>query len=935
MSYVLTHTNGKIFKTLGDGVVDTSTGLSLIGQNFHNYGQLMANNFIRLLENQANTIQPANPLAGQLWWDTKNKILKYFDGARFKPCSSSAVGENAPHVPMIGDQWWDTTFDQLKIFNGETWVVVGPNYLKGRGPTGAELVNVIDSSSWSREVGLLQVNGNPIAFLHNNDPFILSEPVHGVNVIGTGLTLVGNNIINGTTTNAITLDGVPVEQFAKRAEDNTFSNASIFTGTVAVINNSGLTIGNNGTVNIKSGTNGKLYFTSANSIVVSAGTTSLIVDQDLGQVVLSTDPTVEMGATTKRYVDVEIDKAEVTLTNYVNLKANSIIANSAISTLNGLSNAINNDPNYYINNQSALALKAPLNSPQLSGIPVSPTPNVGDNSGKIATTAFVQRAITNGNVTMVGTLANVTVTGDVVGRRFIGDGSELINIPTTALTSSTVKIGNTTIPLGSSVSSLDNLSTITASSISGNFIGNIAGTVLSPSQPNITEVGTLSNLTVRDSTVVKHIDITGNTLISGNKTSINSPIVEIANKTIILSKASNTASASDGSGIVVHGPTNKPSILYESSDDSWVINKKLTAPTFFGQGVGLTNIPNSALVNTGRSIIGNTVISPGSSTITLTGLNNVISNTFTGNLDGVAQFAIEADVVINPNQPAITSVGTLSSLNVDGNAIINNLTISGEFTVNGTSTSFVDNNIVLAKNAIAAQDANGAGITVGGPANASILYNSATDSWEFNKTVKAEFFAGTAMRANYADVAEMYASDAIYEPGTVVMIRENGVTIASGEKTTKVVGVVSEEPAYLLNAAATMPAVPVALIGKVKCKVIGKVAAGDRLAVSDVDGVAMSIDTKQTFGDDQSVLGGGGFGSLPSMNTFNLSDITNNTLATPALAGSINNIINNVYGFMNIFSESQSNKVEPGSIIGKSLVSDATRGTKLIDIIIS
>ena len=70
MSYVLTHTDGRIFKTLGDGVLDTNTGLSLIGQNFHNYGQLMANNFVRLLENQANSIQPTNPLAGQLWWDT-------------------------------------------------------------------------------------------------------------------------------------------------------------------------------------------------------------------------------------------------------------------------------------------------------------------------------------------------------------------------------------------------------------------------------------------------------------------------------------------------------------------------------------------------------------------------------------------------------------------------------------------------------------------------------------------------------------------------------------------------------------------------------------------------------------------------------------------------------------------------------------------------
>jgi len=64
-------------------------------------------------------------------------------------------------------------------------------------------------------------------------------------------------------------------------------------------------------------------------------------------------------------------------------------APAALDTLNELATALGNDENFASTVTNSLALKAPLNSPALTGTPTAPTPTAGDNSGKLATTAFV------------------------------------------------------------------------------------------------------------------------------------------------------------------------------------------------------------------------------------------------------------------------------------------------------------------------------------------------------------------------------------------------------------------------------------------------------------------------------------------------------------------------------------------------------------------
>jgi hypothetical protein len=95
-----------------------------------------------------------------------------------------------------------------------------------------------------------------------------------------------------------------------------------------------------------------------------------------------------------------------------------------------------------------------------------------------------------------------------------------------------------------------------------------------------------------------------------------------------------------------------------------------------------------------------------------------------------------------------------------------------------------------------------------------------------------------ASSAQYADLAELYEADAAYEPGTVVDFGgEFDITI-SAKDSTRVAGVISTNPAYLMNSSATGDfMLPVALTGRVPCKVIGEVQKGDIL-VSDGNGYA-------------------------------------------------------------------------------------------------
>ena len=111
-------------------------------------------------------------------------------------------------------------------------------------------------------------------------------------------------------------------------------------------------------------------------------------------------------------------------------------------------------------------------------------------------------------------------------------------------------------------------------------------------------------------------------------------------------------------------------------------------------------------------------------------------------------------------------------------------------------------------------------------------YDIGTSSLGYN-TIHAK-----ATSAQYADLAEIYESDSEYEVGTVVIFGgEKEITVSSMGSDPRVAGVISENPAYIMNSKATGQ--PVALQGKVPCKVVGQISKGDMLVThSQHPGVA-------------------------------------------------------------------------------------------------
>jgi hypothetical protein len=101
--------------------------------------------------------------------------------------------------------------------------------------------------------------------------------------------------------------------------------------------------------------------------------------------------------------------------------------------------------------------------------------------------------------------------------------------------------------------------------------------------------------------------------------------------------------------------------------------------------------------------------------------------------------------------------------------------------------------------------------------------------------LKANIFDGIALKAKYADLAEKYTTKETLLPGTIVSVCEHeDHEICEAELDDIVIGVVSTNPAFVMNEASTGQ--PIALEGRVPVRVIGKVTKGQSVKL-DYKGV--------------------------------------------------------------------------------------------------
>jgi hypothetical protein len=76
MAYTIVKSDGTVLTTIADGTINTtSTSVGLPGRNYAGYGQTLDTNFVHQLENFADNTPPANPLTGQLWYNTNANTL--------------------------------------------------------------------------------------------------------------------------------------------------------------------------------------------------------------------------------------------------------------------------------------------------------------------------------------------------------------------------------------------------------------------------------------------------------------------------------------------------------------------------------------------------------------------------------------------------------------------------------------------------------------------------------------------------------------------------------------------------------------------------------------------------------------------------------------------------------------------------------------------
>jgi hypothetical protein len=244
---------------------------------------------------------------------------------------------------------------------------------------------------------------------------------------------------------------------------------------------------------------------------------------------------------------------------------------------------------------------------------------------------------------------------------------------------------------------------------------------------------------------------------------------------------------------------------------------------------GGTNITTAAsgnqiTVNLDATISGLTSVSAGTGSFT----------TVTGNGSGLT--ALDADNISSGTIANARLPGTITAdLNgdvtgdVSGNA--------GTVTINSRNSSSTVHYI-----AMSAETSGDGQIAV----DSGLSYIPSTN------TLTADVFSGVATQARYADLAEIYATDEQYEAGTVVKLGGSAeITQTTAHNDTEVFGVISTNPAYLMNKDAE--GLPVAMTGRCPVKVIGKVKKGDRLISSDIPGVAWAL-ADEAY-DPRSIIG--------------------------------------------------------------------------------
>lgn len=321
MAYQIDRYNNTLLTVVEDGTIDQTTDLKFIGKNYAGYGEIQNENFLYLLENFAGANQPARPLSGQIWFDSANSKLKFYDGTKFRTTGGAEIATAEPTGIAVGDFWWDSANDQLYVYNGTSFILIGPQNA-GEGVTQMQSVEVLDTTGATRGV-IAATNEDEVVFVVSPNEFDLdtSTPITGFNRIKKGLTLKWTQLADagvtnstnvtgrdfnfwGTASNAQKLGGIPADQFVQKT--------GVSFDSVVEFNDSGLTVGDSQDFQliVENGDEGVIQNVSGQNSIVkvkttdSSGTLTHVATFSTVSFSPAADNTFDLGSSSLRWKDI-------------------------------------------------------------------------------------------------------------------------------------------------------------------------------------------------------------------------------------------------------------------------------------------------------------------------------------------------------------------------------------------------------------------------------------------------------------------------------------------------------------------------------------------------------------------------------------------------------------------------------------------------------
>jgi len=243
MAYQVNKFNGVLQTSVADGTIDSSTDLRFVGKNYAGYGEVQNENFLHLMENFANTSAPPKVVPGQIWYDSGNKKLKFYDGTKFKVANGAEVSVTQPAGLATGEFWWDSNAKQLYTWSGTQYVLVGPAASPELGSSAIATDTVKDNQTPVADTNAIIkiiAGGEIVAIVNSLEDFIPASSTGltaNFPIIKQGITLI-NTPANGQTTsdyrfwgtasNSDRLGGRPAADYVRVGIANPFTSSITF-----------------------------------------------------------------------------------------------------------------------------------------------------------------------------------------------------------------------------------------------------------------------------------------------------------------------------------------------------------------------------------------------------------------------------------------------------------------------------------------------------------------------------------------------------------------------------------------------------------------------------------------------------------------------------------------------------------------------------------